>query len=195
MGNVKKDAPAKENLALNITKRELSKPDPKEEKELSEEERCSLIEHRKYLNESRHKSQEDYDKTVVALSGGALGVSFAFLKDIVGSGGLWNKSLLLLAWISWGLSVSAVLFSYFLSHLALRECIFQIDEAIREKNTDHIYVKNPGGKYSKLTAFLNVCGGLLFFIGVILLAYFIWSNLEAINVRKENLPSATATNY
>jgi len=39
--------------------------------------------YRDLLQELSVKSQEQYDKTVITLSTGALGLSFAFIKDIV----------------------------------------------------------------------------------------------------------------
>ena len=44
----------------------------------------ALQKYRDFLIAAEQKSQEDYDKTVIALSGGALGISFAFATDIVG---------------------------------------------------------------------------------------------------------------
>ncbi len=75
----------------------------------------AMFEYRNHLVLAGQKAQEDYDKAVMTLSGGALGISFAFLKDIVGPGDLLNETLLFFAWISWGLSVTAVLFSYYFS--------------------------------------------------------------------------------
>ena len=46
----------------------------------------TLQEYRAHLVSAAQKAQEDFDKTLLALSGGALGVSFAFVKDIVGDG-------------------------------------------------------------------------------------------------------------
>ena len=86
-----------------------------------------LKEYRVYLLDSEQKAQEEFDKTVLTLSGGALGISFAFIKDIVGPHPVVNVGYLFVAWILWGLSVTAVLASYFTSHLALRHAIKQVD--------------------------------------------------------------------
>jgi hypothetical protein len=40
--------------------------------------------YRKHLVDSCQKSQEAYDKAVLALSAGALGVTINFVKDIIG---------------------------------------------------------------------------------------------------------------
>jgi len=129
-----------------------------------------LRDYRNHLIAAEQKAQEDFDKTVLSLSGGALGISFAFIKDIVGSGPFVGAPFLLLSWVSWGVSMVAVLLSYFSSHLALRWAIKQVDN----KN---IYNERPGGCYDRITAVLNGLGVLLFIVGVILIICFISQNL------------------
>lgn len=41
---------------------------------------------REHLVSAEQKSQEDLDKALLSLSGGALGVSLIFLKDVIGQG-------------------------------------------------------------------------------------------------------------
>ncbi len=134
-----------------------------------------LQQYRAHLVAAEQKSQEEYDKTVVSLSGGALGISFVFLKDITGIGPIQHKGFLLIAWICWGVSITSVLFSFFASSLALRRALSQVD-------ANKTYVEHIGGKFDHVTSVLNVIGGVLFFIGVVLIALFAWYNLEAINV-------------
>ena len=43
-----------------------------------------LKEFRSFIRAADQKAQEDFDKTVLVLSGGALGISMTFLKDIAG---------------------------------------------------------------------------------------------------------------
>lgn len=138
----------------------------------------SLQQYRAHLIAAEQKSQDDYDKTIVSLSGGALGVSFVFLKDIIGAAPVRYSGLLLAAWICWGVSISSVLFSFFASNLALRRAITQVD-------AEKTYVERVGGKFDLITAVLNVLGGVLFLAGVILIAFLVWYNLEVINVRQK----------
>ena len=126
--------------------------------------------YRTLLIETEQKSQEDYDKTVLTLSGGALAVSFAFVKDIVGKNPVQRPNWLLAAWICWGVSVCCVLFSFFFSQQALRKAIKQLDEGT-------IYaVKRPGGWFEKVNITLNALGGILFLIGVICVTIFVYYN-------------------
>ena len=82
-----------------------------------------LSEYRKHLQTAEQKSQEDFDKTVLSLSGGALGISFVFLKDVIGPNPVVNPGMLFAAWVAWGSSTFCVLASYYASHLALRRAI------------------------------------------------------------------------
>jgi len=126
--------------------------------------------YRDHLIKAEQKAQEDFDKTVITLSGGALGISFAFVKDVVGPDDLVKLCLLYWAWVMWGTSLIAVLFSYFFSHLALRKAVKQADEKT-------LYHQRVGGGFDIVTAGLNISGAILFVIGVILMILFVKSNL------------------
>ena len=134
-------------------------------------------EYRQHLMLAGQKSQDDYDKTTIALSGGALGISFAFLKDFLGSGPIDNVCLLLVSWIAWGASVAGVLASFYTSHLALRETMNQVDDG-------RIAKEKPGGVYTTITARLNLFAGILFLIGVFFMVWFMSVNLS--NRRVDN---------
>lgn len=128
-----------------------------------------LIQYRAYLVQAAQKAQDDFDKAVLSLSGGALGISFAFIKDVVGPGPFKSSSYLVFAWLCWGMSIIFVLTSYFVSALALRRSIEQVDrETIRQER--------PGGTFDRITGACNIGGGVLFFFGVVLIAYFVWRN-------------------
>lgn len=129
-----------------------------------------IQEYRKLLVTAEQRAQEDFDKTVLALSGGALGISFAFVKNIIGDQPAVYSWALLSAWIAWGFSVTCVLASYFVSQIALRHAIKQVDD-------NKIFEQSPGGIYSKITAVLNAFGGLLFLLGVVLMVMFAALNM------------------
>ena len=145
-------------------------------------------EYRQSLVAAEQKCQDDFDKTVLSLSGGALGVSFVFVKDLVGSNPIDHPNWLLLAWLTWAASSLAILASFFSSHLALRKAIQQCDDGT-------IYNQKPGGFLAGLTRNLNAAGALLFFVGVCLMAAFAFSNLStrgSENVRQEASQSAAS---
>jgi hypothetical protein len=149
-----------------------------------------LADYRKWLVAAEQKSQEDFDKTVLALSGGALGISFVFLKDVVGPQPIVLPGFLLAAWLTWAFSTFAVLTSYYLSHLALRRAISQVDDGT-------IYKQPPGGAFACWTAALNAIGAILFLVGVCCITVFAGFNLSskgATSERKETTISTPSSN-
>ena len=129
-----------------------------------------ISDYRKTLQALEQKMQSEYDKAIMALSGGALGVSMTFLKDIVLDQGVHGGNFLLWAWICWGASVTSTLFSFYTSAQALRRAVQQTD--------DHaIYLEMVGGKLNCVTKILNFCAGALFMLGVILIVLFASHNL------------------
>lgn len=144
-------------------------------------------EYRRWLVAAEQKSQEDFDKTVLTLSGGALGISFVFLKDVIGPQPIVLSSFLLAAWLTWAFSTFSVLTSFYLSHLALRSAIGQVDDGTIHKQT-------PGGVFARLTAILNATGAVLFLVGVCCITVFAGANLStkgATNDRKEATITST----
>lgn len=130
----------------------------------------AVPDYRKHLVDARQKAQEDYDKSVLSLSGGALGVSFAFVKDIIGDDQIVASFLLMLAWGLWGLSSLFILISFYMSHLSLDRAIQQIDKGQ--------YPYRPGGVAVHITNFLNAAGGIMFFLGICSIAAFVFFNLR-----------------
>ena len=129
-----------------------------------------LREYRQHLILSEQKSQSDYDKAILTLSGGALAISLTFLKDFVGEGPIYNLSCLYWSWVSWISSVTIILASFYVSRLALKKAIKQVD-------TGMILTEKPGGIYTYIINCLNVIGGILFVIGVILMISFSSANI------------------
>ena len=129
-----------------------------------------LEDYRKHLLVAEQKAQEDFDKTVITLSGGGLGVSFAFVANVVHGKVIVSPRLLFYAWSSWGASLAVVLFSYYLSIRALRK-------ALRQAYAGSVYLQHPGGWVAKYIDIANTVGGILFFFGAFLLGRFIWRNL------------------
>ncbi len=130
----------------------------------------STIEYRNFLVTNDQKSQESFDKTVLWLSGGALAISFAFVKDIIGTKPVVCPLFLIAAWVTWALSTCAVLISHHLSHRAFCRAIDQVDEG-------KIDEQRPGGRWSVATELVNIIGAILFFIGVCCMILFVYFNL------------------
>jgi len=129
-----------------------------------------LADYRKALQDAGQRMQSQYDKAIMALSGGALGVSMTFLKDIVLAKGVHDGLALLTAWSCWGASVTCILVSFYSSVAAHQKAVYQLDEKT-------IYVQKPGGMSDCATKILNFSAGTLFVLGVISIVVFAASNL------------------
>lgn len=155
----------------------------------AERARESMAEYRRTLVSAEQSSQEDFDKTVLTLSGGALGISFTFLKEVIAENPVEAPASLLSAWACWGFSTLCVLASFYLSHLALRRAIHQVDNQT-------IRTQRPGGIFSVITAALNLSGALLFFTGICFMVHFASINIRnkgGSNDNEKAAISATAT--
>lgn len=130
----------------------------------------AMASYRKHLIESRKKAQENYDSTILKLSGGALGISFAFLKNVVGPAPYQFTEVLLGAWICWGASLAVVIFSFLMSSSALSHAISQVDLGV--------VPGKPGGWRSTATEYSNYFGGILFVAGIMLTVFFAYHNME-----------------
>ncbi len=131
----------------------------------------ALEEYRKGLITAEQKAQADFDKTVLTLSGGALGVSFAFVKQFVVEGVAVAPRWLVAAWTAWTLSAASVLASQYFSTLAMRRTLHQVD-------TGAISAQRPGGWYDRAVVVLNAAGGIGFVLGVVLAGVFVFRNVR-----------------
>jgi hypothetical protein len=129
-----------------------------------------LKEYRQHLVLAEQQAQHDYDKTVVYLSGGALGISFAFIDKVIATKPMASPMLLFAAWLCWGASISSALASYHTSCLALRRAIAQVDSG-------RIGSERPGGPSAIVTLILNAVSGSLFLVGLIFMIIFAASNM------------------
>ena len=130
----------------------------------------ALLAYREQLVTLEQKSQGEYDRTVMALSGGALGVSFAFVDAFLKDGPAQDAHFLALAWASWVASLVCVLTSHYFGTLAIRKAIGQVDRGVVRSET-------PGGLFDLLTTGLNGAGGLLFVLGAALAGFFVSANV------------------
>jgi hypothetical protein len=127
-----------------------------------------MQEYRRTLTALEQDSQVDYDKAILTLSGGALGISFAFFNNISGKVPTLHAGFLVGAWLSWALSLTAALIGFYASVSAFRKVIKQIDD--RQKPDVE--------KANAPTRFFNKLAGFLFVIGVFFAIAFLYQNLR-----------------
>jgi len=129
--------------------------------------------YRAYIEDAARESQRNYDRTLITLAGGALGLSFALLDKLASPHGVRSVNLLVGAWISWSATLLISLFAFLMSRAAFVSALKQLYGG----NLDY---RNPGGRWARLTVVCNILAGFLFFLGVVLIALFTLHNLETI---------------
>ena len=127
-------------------------------------------EYRNSLIELEHKIGEGFDKTLIALSGGALGLTLTFIKDIVGPQSVEATNFALLSWCLWTASLSSLLLAYYFGSLSYRHALKSYDKG-------NLNADNPGGGYATATNIFNVVGVVAFILGVMSFIYFAFENL------------------
>jgi ferric iron reductase protein FhuF len=103
------------------------KPREDEDVDSDSPKRMALDKYRDSLIETEQSSQSEFDKTVLTLSGGALGISFAFVERFARDGKTMATWALASAWASWTFSLILVLASLYLSTQAVRRTIVNAD--------------------------------------------------------------------
>ena len=127
-------------------------------------------EYRAQLIKGEAVAQAEFDKTVVALSGSALGVTFAFLEKLLASKPPASIGCLKFAWGAWVVSLASILVSHYFSALAMRRAIHQHDSG-------NLLGERVGGWYDWAVLVLNPVGGLAFIAGAIAAGIFVVRNV------------------
>lgn len=138
----------------------------------------ALTDYRQELISTKQKTQDNTDKYIITLSGGAIGITTSFFKDISINEGI----LLLIAWGCWVLSILIALYSMSTSIKAHEKTVSLIDEGIRNNNDlmfiyDHID-KKVTNSLDKNTRRLNQLANIFFLCGFIVIAFFMLTFLS-----------------
>ena len=119
------------------------------------------------LNKAYIESSSQFDKQVLYIASGALGISLAFIKDIVKLDVATNKNLLLLSWISFGAVILICILSHYTSLKAIN---FRIENLYQKKD-------KTSKRFDFFTKLFNVLMIILLAAGLILLNIFIGINI------------------
>lgn len=129
-----------------------------------------LEKYREYLLDVERQLKDKYEKLVVALAGGSLGLSITFLKDIVGDTEPVCAWTLLIAWAMFVISIGCTLGAIYFGMEAYRKAILQVDDgSIREQKA--------GGKFARITKLLHKIAAIALILGLVLISIFAFLNL------------------
>lgn len=113
------------------------------------------------------ESSIQFDKQILFISSGALGLSFTFIQDIVDLETADNKWLLITAWILFIAVIFLSLISHYISIQAINKRIENI-EKVNDSNSEAL---------NKIVKFLNRIMILFIMLGLITLISFVFDNI------------------
>ena len=131
------------------------------------------MEYREELERAYSNACDNYDKALLTLSGGALGISMAFIRNIVRDQPIHAPCLLLSAWIGWGASLLFTIASFYFSRLAIQFAISRTAE-------DKAHEGKPGGAFGVVTEAFAILGGAAFVVGVGFMIGFVSANMGGV---------------
>lgn len=144
-----------------------------------EQETARLLEHWKSTLELRNDQYRTFDKSVLAVSGGALAISIANV-DKISAGSAGFTQLLVLSWLAFGLSIVSNISSYWTGTKDAERELEKIANRV-EKGAPY----EIGNRYRTATYSLNFLALSLFCAGVVLLSIHAYYNMEGANERKD----------
>lgn len=126
--------------------------------------------YKQWLKQTEQKLSENFDKTMLTITGGALALSITFVKDIIGSDKMLSGWLLITSWASLTICLVIILVAFYMGLKAYRKAQEQVDAGNIDEET-------PGGFFSKILNVLNTLSICLLSVGLISLFTFSYLNL------------------
>src|SRR5437867_2615202 len=131
-------------------------------------------EHRRQIWQDIQSSADNFDKYILTLSSGALGLSLSFIKDIVPLGTAVWRSLLYVSWGCFGLCILLTIASYQFGILAQKEHLRNLPKYYFEGDDKGL---QRGGYWKTVASLTWICCGL-FAAGLICTVFFCITNME-----------------
>jgi len=123
---------------------------------------------------SLRSAYQQYDRAVLTLSSGFLALSIAFINQIVDLDKATGLNLLIAAWAFFVVTILFTVISYRTGEKALKHAIDNLDTVLRKD--DEGSLKSKSG-WSTITTVLNWLSAGSFVLAVLLLFYFVSTNL------------------
>ena len=122
-------------------------------------------------------STTEFDKSIVFIASGALGISMAFIDKIVKLSCAHDKGYLIASWFLFGATIFISLVTHFISVMANRWAILNCPND--ENNTDNSDIKYRRGekRWNSSIRILNILMIITLLIGIVLFLLFINNNL------------------
>jgi hypothetical protein len=129
---------------------------------------------RKSLIEAQQESYKQFDKAILTLSSGGLGLSIIFWKEILPPGGISHRWFLIASWILFASSILSTLISFLTSQRAYKKQLESLESYFLKKDLTALKTKNVSALATEL---LNYASASLFILAIAGLIGFASANL------------------
>ncbi|RLA57869.1 MAG: hypothetical protein DRQ78_12925 [Epsilonproteobacteria bacterium] len=141
----------------------------------NEENKKLYNEYYKDINSRILSNIENYDKAILSLSVTMLGLSIAFIKNIVSFENVKDLIILEYSWLFLVLAVISTIVSFISGNKANEKHLEFAEDYYLNDNERAFEEKS---KWTTFTEYLNMGSGLFFILGIILTVYFAYINIE-----------------
>ncbi len=134
----------------------------------------TYLKERETLIDSEREGAKSFDKFILTLSAGAIGLSLTFITKIASNILPWSIWLLIIAWGTLVLSMLSTMVSLLTSQASCRKQRDILDELYKKQNND----VGQDNTLSILTNRLNIASMVFFILGVVFLLTFSIINIS-----------------
>lgn len=137
---------------------------------------------RNKLIDGQHDHSKSYQKYLLTLSGGALGLSLTVVADMASKGTVQSPGLFLSAWSGLGLAIAAAIVALHQAQYAFEDYRGQLDDAA-QKGIDRDLLTRARQRQAalrrpKLISCLDCVSLVAFLFGILCLFLFVQANLS-----------------
>ena len=129
---------------------------------------------RKDLLTRQLSNSEKFDGAILMLSTAALGLSLAFIKDVVSFEKAQMTGWLIASWWLFGCAIVSTLSSFIASQLGIRKQLTYAEKYYLNEKNEYLTKRNIP---ARMTDFLNCASAILFVIALVCTIIFVSENL------------------
>jgi hypothetical protein len=158
----------------------------------SEARQALLTETRKDLLARQLSNSVQYDRAILSLSTGALGISLAFIKNIVPVSTVTHLGLLKGSWCLFGSAIILTVISFLVSQHAIKVQLLYAQAYYSDQKEEY---RNKPNRYAGVTDYINYISGLCFVLAIIFTIVFVSINLGEDRTMANDKDSKVTSKY
>ena len=135
------------------------------------------IQHRRDLILGKCEQYRSFDKNILTLASGGLGLSIIFVQHVAPKPVCWSFPFLILTWVCLLLSILSTLISFLTSQEAFEKRIADLDKQQSSPEQGSESAMSPNDSWSSWTRRFNIASLVTFWLGVVFFTVFAAPNI------------------